>query len=120
MTADLKYVTSKQVIELVYESKRRRFGIAAISSSNSDDLETQLSDCHLSTGLPKIWLVNWDTTVTILEDQSARHTVSEVGNVFENFYVTESWAYSLRRHYNSPSHTVLLEAFTHRSNKFAT
>lgn len=118
--ADLKYVTSKQVIEFVYESKRRRFSIAGISSSTSDELETQLSDLQLSTGSPKIWLANWDTTVSILEDQPAQRTVSQVGSIFRDVEVTENIVYSLRRRHNSRSHTVLLEAFTHKSSKFAT
>ncbi|KAF9005294.1 AAA-domain-containing protein, partial [Hymenopellis radicata] len=64
---DLKFITTRQIIEVLYEARRRRFAVASISSSSDDELETRLGDLQLADAPPKVWIATWDTTVVILE-----------------------------------------------------
>jgi AAA family ATPase len=69
---DLKYITSSQVLETVYEGESRRFSVASVSrQSTTADSITSLSDefQHISThASPRLWKVGWDSIVLILED----------------------------------------------------
>ncbi|KAF8916979.1 AAA family ATPase [Mucidula mucida] len=66
---DLKFITTRQVIEVLYEGRRRRFAVASISSSSNDELEDRLGDLRLIDAPPKVWIATWDTTVVILENK---------------------------------------------------
>lgn len=66
----LKYITSRQVFEVSYEGQRRRFTLASITPKGSPGIEAVNSLTRgletLSLGAtPQIWLVTWDTMVTI-------------------------------------------------------
>ncbi|KAF9448797.1 AAA family ATPase [Macrolepiota fuliginosa MF-IS2] len=66
----LKYITGRQVFEVHYEGRRRRFTIASITPKGSPDLEAAgsltrgLETLSLTT-TPQIWLTTWDITVAL-------------------------------------------------------
>ncbi|KAF9263698.1 AAA-domain-containing protein [Marasmius fiardii PR-910] len=70
---DLKYITTSQAIEIVYEGRPRRFTFAFASSSESNgaDLTTHLENLNLAQPHnAKVWTVGWDSTVTIVDDDN--------------------------------------------------
>ncbi|KAJ7288451.1 AAA family ATPase [Mycena rebaudengoi] len=78
---DLKYVTSKQVLEVTYEQEIRRFAVCALSAQRSqEDLDLNFDALSLSAP-PQVWTVNWDTTVllvTIADDAETRSSTTEI------------------------------------------
>jgi AAA family ATPase len=66
----LKYITGKQVAEVPYEGRLRRFILASVVPKKTSEHEVTES---LARGLeslslhatPQIWLVTWDTEVLI-------------------------------------------------------
>lgn len=71
----LKYITNRQVLEVPYESQRRRFILTSIIHKGSpdpevvDSLTRELGVLSLDV-TPQIGLVTWDTTVSILESDA--------------------------------------------------
>lgn len=70
---DLKYLTSTQVIEVVYEGKTRRFELRSVSTQHSDapDSVTALAADLGNLGLhpaPQFWTVGWDSFVTVVDN----------------------------------------------------
>ncbi|KAG6811242.1 hypothetical protein H0H92_008412 [Tricholoma furcatifolium] len=66
---DLKYITCAQILEVTYETKKRRFSVISITSNRSEsehvptlahDLESLSIDSH-----SKLWTVGWDSTILI-------------------------------------------------------
>jgi len=80
----LKYVTSKQILEVSYESYRRRFAIASTMAKGSsgphpvDSLSHGIKSLSLDTH-SQIWLVSWDTEVLIIESDPKEEVVCKVG-----------------------------------------
>lgn len=80
----LKYVTSKQILEVSYESYRRRFAIASTMAKGSsgphpvDSLSRGIKSLSLDTHY-QIWLVSWDTDVLIIESDPKEEVVCKVG-----------------------------------------
>ncbi|KAL9710865.1 AAA+-type ATPase [Leucoagaricus gongylophorus] len=76
----LKYVTSKQILEVSYESYRRRFAIASTMAKGSsgphpvDSLSRGIKSLSLDTHY-QIWLVSWDTDVLIIESDPKEEVV---------------------------------------------
>ena len=79
---DLKYITNTQIIELNYESNRRRFTVHSILPrgfvhKKNTEIEDKLShDINaLALDQPKqLWSVTWDCVVSIISDD---HTERE-------------------------------------------
>lgn len=70
---DLKYLTSTQVIEVVYEGKTRRFELHSVSTQHSDapDSVAALAADLDNLGLhstPQLWTVGWDSFVTVVDN----------------------------------------------------
>jgi AAA family ATPase len=74
-TVDLKHITSSQVLEVVYESRRRRFSVVSVSALRSvtkegfDSLAHDLSALSVSPS-SQLWAVGWDCTVLIVDKGS--------------------------------------------------
>ncbi|KAJ7784690.1 AAA family ATPase [Mycena metata] len=68
---DLKYVTSAQTVEVVYEQEIRRFVIAP---AQAETLENQLDALSLGTAR-QVWTVGWDTSVILIgnSDEADAH-----------------------------------------------
>lgn len=64
---DLKYITSKQVVEINYEARRRRFAISYISSYG--DLSQDLSNLSLDDATTRLWTATWETSVEIVQKE---------------------------------------------------
>ncbi|KAK0430724.1 AAA family ATPase [Armillaria borealis] len=64
---DLKYITSKQVIEIIYEARKRRFAISSISSYG--DLSQDLSNLSLDDATTRLWTATWETSVDIVQKE---------------------------------------------------
>ncbi|KAJ7069889.1 AAA family ATPase [Mycena amicta] len=71
---DLKYITSGQIIEVVFEQQARRFIVAAQTSKS--DLETQLSALSLH-GTRRVYTASWDTVV-VLDDETQSEAQLEI------------------------------------------
>ncbi|KAI0299653.1 AAA-domain-containing protein [Multifurca ochricompacta] len=72
---DLKYVSSTQVVQVQYEGKERLFSVASVSQTKRHprDLTSHVSESLASLNIddapiPSIYIVDWDTIVT-MEDQ---------------------------------------------------
>lgn len=68
---DLKYITSRQVIELSYEGKIRQFTIHSIRPydlKEKGDLSRAIDALSISSQTHQLWKVDWDSTVSILEN----------------------------------------------------
>jgi len=69
---DLKYITSSQIIEIVYEGEPHRLSVASISPrSSADGSKKSIADGFqaLSIHAPsQLWQVGWDSTVSITDD----------------------------------------------------
>ncbi|KAF4580724.1 AAA+-type ATPase [Pleurotus pulmonarius] len=77
LTVDLKYLTSKQVIEVRYEGQLRRFNITSITSDKKSDGSLEEDFATLSvTPSPKLWTASWDTQITLLESDKGENTAS--------------------------------------------
>ncbi|KAF7422262.1 AAA+-type ATPase [Pleurotus ostreatus] len=74
LIVDLKYLTSKQVIEVRYEGQLRRFSIASIASDKKTDAPLEDAFTTLSvTPSPNLWTASWDTQVILLESDKAEN-----------------------------------------------
>lgn len=73
-TVDLKYVTSQQIIEVVYEGHTLRFRAEGLSSRDDPDVETITRDIRgLSLDSANVlWSVSWETMVAISEQDAER------------------------------------------------
>ncbi|PBK95802.1 AAA-domain-containing protein [Armillaria gallica] len=64
---DLKYITSKQVVEINYEARKRRFAIFSISSYG--DLSQDISNLSLDDATTRLWTATWETSVDIVQKE---------------------------------------------------
>ncbi|KAK0201465.1 AAA family ATPase [Desarmillaria ectypa] len=64
---DLKYITSKQVIEITYEARKRLFAISSISSYG--DLSQDFSNISLDDAKTRLWTATWETSVNIVQKE---------------------------------------------------
>ncbi|KDQ26146.1 hypothetical protein PLEOSDRAFT_1094203 [Pleurotus ostreatus PC15] len=84
LIVDLKYLTSKQVIEVRYEGQLRRFSIASIASDKKTDAPLEDAFTTLSvTPSPNLWTASWDTQpeVEALVHSSATEAYASVGGL---------------------------------------
>ena len=85
-TVDLKYITSTQVLEVAYESFRRRFAVVSVSALRStktesiDDLARGLDYLSVSPST-KLWVVGWDSTVVIVGEEAGIPTTTTAHKV---------------------------------------
>ncbi|KAG7097206.1 hypothetical protein E1B28_004577 [Marasmius oreades] len=87
---NLKYITTSQTIEVVYEGRPRRFTLVSASSSENDvvvDLATRLEKLNIASPHgARVWTIGWDSTVKIADndrseeenDQGSRKPVVEI------------------------------------------
>ncbi|CAK5284282.1 unnamed protein product [Mycena citricolor] len=68
---DLKYITSKQILEVSYEQRIRRYRV-----QEPENIEMKLSSLSLDS-TPQIWSVNWDTVVTIVPESASDKVFEE-------------------------------------------
>ncbi|KAJ7134465.1 AAA-domain-containing protein [Mycena epipterygia] len=77
---DLKYVTSTQTVEVMYEQQIRRFVATIPSQQSSENLESKFD--ALSLAAPRqVWTVGWDTSMVLVgntDDVDARTSLPEV------------------------------------------
>jgi AAA family ATPase len=76
---DLKYLTSTQIVEVVYEGRTRQFSLISVSPRRygegdavgdvTFDLHSLSVDSHL-----QIWIVGWDLAVYVIDDDEPRPT----------------------------------------------
>lgn len=70
-SVDIRYITSSQKLDVVYEGKKRCFTVSSVidehSPSRDKDFSNDLQQLSLETS-PKIWIVDWETHVVIEED----------------------------------------------------
>lgn len=76
-TVNSKWITSSQIVEIVYEGRVRQFGVTAISgaalSPPLDDALPDIGGLHLDSKQPRqIWTVGWDVVVQISEPQKQK------------------------------------------------
>ncbi|KAK0244621.1 AAA family ATPase [Armillaria nabsnona] len=64
---DLKYITSKQVVEINYEARKRPFAISSISSYG--DLSQDISNLSLDDATTRLWTATWETSVEIVQKE---------------------------------------------------
>lgn len=64
---DLKYITPKQVVEINYEARKRRFAISSVSSHG--DLSQDISNLSLDDATTRLWTATWETSVTIVQKE---------------------------------------------------
>ncbi|KAK7060227.1 AAA+-type ATPase [Paramarasmius palmivorus] len=75
---DLKHITPTQILEVVYEGRRRRFTIASVSSQSSDapqgsvndgvaSLVADIKNLGLNKDKARIWSVGWDVSVVLVD-----------------------------------------------------
>ncbi|KAH9978347.1 P-loop containing nucleoside triphosphate hydrolase protein [Russula compacta] len=66
---DIKYVLSTQIVPIQYEGRNRFFSVATVSvrSRNPKDSESNISESlgALSVNDTRVYIVDWDTTVTM-------------------------------------------------------
>lgn len=70
---DLKYITSRQVIELSYEGKIRQFTVHSIRPydlEDKGDLSRAIDALSIASQTHQLWKVDWDCTVSILENHA--------------------------------------------------
>ncbi|KAJ3853125.1 P-loop containing nucleoside triphosphate hydrolase protein [Lentinula lateritia] len=73
---DIKYLTSTQTLEVMYEGRPRRYCVISVATTNTttSPLETDIDEVSERFGSlgwksqPCIWTVSWDTVVTITEN----------------------------------------------------
>ncbi|KAL0063124.1 AAA+-type ATPase [Marasmius tenuissimus] len=73
---DLKFITSTQTIEVVYEGRSRRFAFVSASTSETEtndnvaDLTNRLGGLDVnSSSRPTLWTVGWDSTVILVDNE---------------------------------------------------
>jgi AAA family ATPase len=73
---DLKYLTSTQTVEVAYEGFSRRFTVDSISptSAAGQDLVVSLEALSFNSS-SQLWTVGWDTSVSILANETKREFV---------------------------------------------
>lgn len=91
LQVDLRYITSKQMIELIYEAQPRCFSIGAITGKGGSDINENISQGinALSIDTPacsQLWKVDWDCVVSLYESKddakvSTRHASDQQANV---------------------------------------
>ncbi|KAK0183804.1 AAA family ATPase [Armillaria mellea] len=64
---DLKYITSKQVVEINYEARKRRFATSSVSSYG--DLSQDISNLSLDDATTRLWTATWETSVEIVQKE---------------------------------------------------
>ncbi|KAJ3870319.1 P-loop containing nucleoside triphosphate hydrolase protein [Lentinula novae-zelandiae] len=78
LLVDIKYLTSTQTLEVMYEGRPRRYCVISVATTNTpiSPLKTNIdkvSEHFGALGLisqPCIWTVSWDTVVTITENDN--------------------------------------------------
>jgi AAA family ATPase len=110
---DLKFITSRQVIELSYEGITRQFTIHSIRPRDSEehsqtgDLSHSINALSISPQPLQLWKVDWDCTVSILEDQiqvDGRSSQGEFGNQEPNqIFISPSIQAAIEIPSNQPS-----------------
>ncbi|KAJ3811060.1 P-loop containing nucleoside triphosphate hydrolase protein [Lentinula aff. lateritia] len=76
LLVDIKYLTSTQTLEVMYEGRPRRYCVISVATTNTttSPLETDIDEVSERFGSlgwksqPCIWTVSWDTVVTITEN----------------------------------------------------
>ncbi|KAJ3917052.1 P-loop containing nucleoside triphosphate hydrolase protein [Lentinula edodes] len=76
LLVDIKYLTSTQTLEVMYEGRPRRFCVISVATTNTptSPLKTDIDEVSERFGAlgwksqPCIWTVSWDTVVTITEN----------------------------------------------------
>ncbi|KIY65496.1 AAA family ATPase [Cylindrobasidium torrendii FP15055 ss-10] len=66
ISVDLKYIHSRQLIEVAYEGERRCFAVSKISTSTS--VESQLASLGLDDAGLQIWKTGWNTEVKLVDN----------------------------------------------------
>lgn len=82
---DLKYITTSQILDLVYEGEARRFSVESAASAREVEVETvtgSLDNLSLEPS-PRVWHVTWDSTIVLLEGENGNqlHTTHEVTTI---------------------------------------
>ena len=82
---DLKYITSTQTLEVLFEGKTRRFELQSVSTrfeeeGNSIDALAHDLDALGLDAKPHVWTVGWDSTVVVVDGSNERLEPQE--NVF--------------------------------------
>ncbi|KAI9065950.1 AAA-domain-containing protein [Trametes sanguinea] len=71
---DLGYLTPTQTLDVVYEGRKRRFAVSAVSTNReaeeSADLAAGVQALSLTDTPPKLWTVGWETIVVLESDSS--------------------------------------------------
>ncbi|KAJ3882723.1 P-loop containing nucleoside triphosphate hydrolase protein, partial [Lentinula edodes] len=76
LLVDIKYLTSTQTLEVMYEGRPRRYCVISVATTNTptSPLKTDIDEVSERFGAlgwksqPCIWTVSWDTVVTITEN----------------------------------------------------
>ena len=104
----LKYITSKQTLEIIYEDHPRFFVIASIMAKGSsklhsvDSLSRGIENLSLVT---QLWSVSWDTKVLIIESDSQEELISKVECIWDYIlYTAKLW---IRLLYFQPGTEIL-------------
>ncbi|KAJ3895510.1 P-loop containing nucleoside triphosphate hydrolase protein [Lentinula edodes] len=79
LLVDIKYLTSTQTLEVMYEGRPRRYCVISVATTNTptSPLKTDIDEVSERFGAlgwksqPCIWTVSWDTVVTITENDHA-------------------------------------------------
>ena len=71
---DLRYITSKQVIELIYEGQPRCFSIGAITGKGESDIDESILQGISALSIdapacPQLWKVDWDCVISLYESK---------------------------------------------------
>ncbi|KAF8875657.1 P-loop containing nucleoside triphosphate hydrolase protein [Infundibulicybe gibba] len=97
----LKYFTSHQILEVLYEGRKRRFSVVTVAPLQnathdpSDVLAQKASSLTLHKPIPQLWVAGWECTVSIIgsevkkEDKSSRKPEVEI---LVHSHVNEAYA----------------------------
>lgn len=78
---DLKYINNSQVLEVLYESQKRRFSVISVHPRTLSpdikgrDLAHDLNSLSISAPT-QLWSVTWDTAVVITKDTVVEEVLS--------------------------------------------
>ncbi|KAI0738851.1 AAA family ATPase [Daedaleopsis nitida] len=77
---DFAYITHTQTFEVLYEGRTRRFNVASVSTTreaaHDTDIADEIQSLSLSDSPPKLWSVDWETTV-ILDSEGSKAVAEE-------------------------------------------
>jgi AAA family ATPase len=80
---DLKYINNSQVLEVLYEGRKRRFSVISVHPRTlSPDIKGRTGDLahdlnSLSISAPtQLWSITWDTAVVITKDTVVEEVLS--------------------------------------------